>query len=503
MPISAFSGTPSGIYLLDPMTDGSIDGDTWDSEVVVGSTTVIAMSDRLQIKNTGAGTQGISYLPTALKFGKQCRISADVAMAVGSAGADGNHAEAGLELFLNSDNYIIAGPYRDAAGGINDRCYVRGKIGGVALGPIAAAGINTDSSAHTVTMVVLDTRVLVLLDGQVLYSMPFELLTNYIVEFIAGTTSNADKVTADYVNFEVCNQFDIVPLQIGVLAQSIYAGVTSLLAGSVASTSTAANAVLTSTTAVVITFAQSAYGGVFDLAMFLDISGATIKYCRLNSGATWWNYDIAAKNYETADILLVPAAGATIADAIYFMLDRDSQRLDVSMLGGVVNTDNTFIWEYWNGAAWATLTGLVDGTVDAIIGKVFSQSGSVTWTNHLSSNTVNGVTGYPVRARVSVAGVSTPIASHIQFSPINAVDFDSLGVFGTHLDIEVYRKQVGGTYPLKPNDVWSYQQGNIQKNINIEKIRCYTDTKIVLTLESTPTAPITIPYSFNIVRVSV
>jgi hypothetical protein len=508
---SPFTDIPEGRYLLDPFVDAAIDSEVWGSSISVGSTIVSApgATGKIEIKNAGAGTLGASYLPTSIRFGKHNRISVDIELDVGSAGADGNHADAGLELWADADNYIIAGPYRDTVGALNDQLVVYGKSSGVAFGPTALMSIITDAVRHTVTYGITEGRVLVFFDGVKIWGKKMPSLRDYEVRLVASTTANADKITAWFYDFEVANQFDALPLVLGTNLQSVLsqvsilnsrltagrAGYLDLLAASLVTPPSSGSMSIVDASANLLEFTTAVFGSVFDLSIALDVSGARLDYCRLDDGGAFDNQDLVAKGLSVGDVLIVPDGGAAHDDAIYFGLSENSHRLDVVMLGGSYNTDNEFVWEYWDGGAWAALT-VTDGTIASV--NAFGKSGSVTWTEDLGSTDIDGVTAYWVRARVDTAGADLPVGSHMQFSPLNAVDFDSLAVMGNYLKVEVYRK-VGATYPAKPSDVWEYQQCNISKIIEIA-LRCYSDTKIVITSEVSPTAAVTLPYTYTTMR---
>jgi hypothetical protein len=100
----------------------------------------------------------------------------------------------------------------------------------------------------------------------------------------------------------------------------------------------------------------------------------------------------------------------------------------------IVTGVNTFVWEYWNGAAWATLS-VVDGTAGL---WPFENQGvnSVHWVppNNWSTTAVDGVTGYWIRLRVSAVAVhvQTPTQQNQDIYTINwpRVDIDDAQVLG-------------------------------------------------------------------------
>ena len=71
----------------------------------------------------------------------------------------------------------------------------------------------------------------------------------------------------------------------------------------------------------------------------------------------------------------------------------------------------TYVWEYWNGTTWSTLT-VVDGT------SGFTTSGTVTWTSPVdwATTAVNAVTEYWVRVRFTgTAPTTNPTVNYITY----------------------------------------------------------------------------------------
>lgn len=109
--------------------------------------------------------------------------------------------------------------------------------------------------------------------------------------------------------------------------------------------------------------------------------------------------------------------GATTAvnKAVYF----GSKTSDTNVPGGTFSSvvfeltqiaDNvTVVWEYWNGAAWATLT-----VQDSTNGFKTLGVGSVHWIypTAWATTTVNGVLGFWVRARVTAVGSNPVVPIH-------------------------------------------------------------------------------------------
>lgn len=143
----------------------------------------------------------------------------------------------------------------------------------------------------------------------------------------------------------------------------------------------------------------------------------------------------------TLPTTLLPAVPA-VNDAVYFGIETSAinsgpfTSLIFDILTPIsVTTSYTILWEYWTGAAWATLTTR-DGTNPGT--GVFRALGvsSVHWTppSNWATVAVNSVTGYWVRARVSaLVGTLTPPVQQNRniYSVVNSyVDVDNLEILG-------------------------------------------------------------------------
>lgn len=114
-----------------------------------------------------------------------------------------------------------------------------------------------------------------------------------------------------------------------------------------------------------------------------------------------------ANSEASGDMTLLPAAPA-VNDAYYFGAQVPFRALTVA-LSVAGEGDYTLVWEYWNGASWAAISSLIDGT------QGFTSSGAVTLEppNDWAAATINGVGAYHLRARVSafVSIATQPLGS--------------------------------------------------------------------------------------------
>lgn len=131
-------------------------------------------------------------------------------------------------------------------------------------------------------------------------------------------------------------------------------------------------------------------------------------------------------NESTADDMTLLPAVPAVDDAYYFGADEAFISLEVNVNQGAGSW--TITWEYWNGAAWAALSGVSDGTT----GFTTSGINNVTFTlpSDWARNTVNSQGPfYYVRGRVS-AYTSVTTQPLGQQSRINNAGLDVLTTAG-------------------------------------------------------------------------
>lgn len=111
---------------------------------------------------------------------------------------------------------------------------------------------------------------------------------------------------------------------------------------------------------------------------------------------------------------LLPSGGPVANDAVYFGITttvNDSAPFTSLVFDLEATTyTGTWVWEYWNGSAWATLTTERSSHENGG-GAYFWESGieKTVWIapSNWAANTVNGVLAWWVRLRISVAGTGT------------------------------------------------------------------------------------------------
>ena len=105
-----------------------------------------------------------------------------------------------------------------------------------------------------------------------------------------------------------------------------------------------------------------------------------------------------ARLSDASGFLMFPTPAT--ADRTYFGMSVTFANLSFSFI--TAGSSATYVWEYWNGTTWSTLT-VIDGT------SSFSVAGNVTWTTpgNWATTTVNASTMYWVRVRFTGTAPTT------------------------------------------------------------------------------------------------
>jgi hypothetical protein len=94
--------------------------------------------------------------------------------------------------------------------------------------------------------------------------------------------------------------------------------------------------------------------------------------------------DYTSHVYErstAADPFAAPVGGISGTERIDLMFEEPLQGFNINMLGKLTNKKSATISNiyYWNGSAFATTSGVIDGTLDSGSAKTLNQSGAITW----------------------------------------------------------------------------------------------------------------------------
>jgi hypothetical protein len=128
------------------------------------------------------------------------------------------------------------------------------------------------------------------------------------------------------------------------------------------------------------------------------VGSVPCKYVRYDDGTVFTNYDEQALDSTPADWYVVPATPA-VNDAVYFGSDATFKEVDILFsTAGAGTWTNTI--EYWNGA-WTAVSGVTDGTTS--FKAVNTVHAAITFTPPAdwATTTINGVSTYWIRSRVS------------------------------------------------------------------------------------------------------
>lgn len=491
LPIDVGNARPTGIQEYDGFDVIDIDENRWNDPVENGETTIKQEAGYLVFTNNG-GIAGTSYLETVSNFGKNWRISVDMALTdtTGGAGA------VSLCLYKSADCYIKMGPYKSAL--VNSNCYLQYKNGTDPEESTSLTGdVVNETEVTTHTFIVTNDTVIIYYKGVMRTSIQMRDLHNYKV-LIMGACTTGTTFEAVANDYEAIHGADTLLMTIGMLSRmnieylaennGYLEDIMATLAGGIANdpiiTDIAGNISLSSTTEAFLELTKATYGKKFKVCFFADLEGADLPECYISdAGGILEDQTENANNLISNNIRLCTAAGAQVNDAVYFCSSEPFKKLDIYMEGGTSNTDNVYVWEYLNVSTWTTLP-VTDGTL--YNSKVFGKSGRVTWT----------ATTYQVRARITSAGSSLPKATHAQVSENGKTGFDSLAAFLSNLMVNIYRKRADGSYATLPVDIaMPFTQCILTRNIDMSNLIAWQDIKIGFKLSATPTATITIPYT--------
>ena len=138
--------------------------------------------------------------------------------------------------------------------------------------------------------------------------------------------------------------------------------------------------------------------GVFDACLIVNKVFSTANDSSFNDNTT----EARLEGGTAFTLLPTPASG----DRTYIGMPVTFKQARFNF--AVVGVGGTYVWEYWNGSTWSTLT-VTDGT------SGFTANGTVTWTipGDWATNAINSVTQYWVRVRASANPSTNPTVNYI------------------------------------------------------------------------------------------
>lgn len=192
-----------GISIYDDFNDNTKDTDIWDTDTTAGSTTISETATVTRFANPGTGTLGYSYRPTIETFGKSLVIESDIVL---TTGALGTSYEAYIELYIDASNYFQFGFWKDA--GADSRGRITYNIAGAGEASTDVDTTDTDAVSRNYRIIVDEHSIHVYLERQLLSTIEFEQLNNYIVRMVAGTGGNADVMEVNFNNFHIFSYWE-------------------------------------------------------------------------------------------------------------------------------------------------------------------------------------------------------------------------------------------------------------------------------------------------------
>lgn len=201
------SRTPSGVSRHHKFNVLGIPDD-FIAPVVSGSTEISSLADALHIKNTGAGTAGISSMRSDIHYGRQLLFNVIAALSSGSAPANGEHAEFFIELFQDDSNWVKFGPYRDASESINTLARLRWSIGGIEESAVVSVDVQ-DSDVHAYSIIASEHSIGFYLDYTLIFSLPLsDVLTRFLVGIGGGTEVDTDVIDVSVGTYSLVESGD-------------------------------------------------------------------------------------------------------------------------------------------------------------------------------------------------------------------------------------------------------------------------------------------------------
>lgn len=142
----------------------------------------------------------------------------------------------------------------------------------------------------------------------------------------------------------------------------------------------------------------------------------------------------------------------SVNKAVYFGSKTSDTNVPGGTFAGVVFNltqiaqDLTIVWEFWNGSSWVSLTVQDSSTGFRVLGN-----GSVHWVIPATwaTTSVNSVTGYWVRARISAVGA-------VPVYPIHGSALDNRYIYTPNLPyVEVAQGEINGDLPASAQVRWN------------------------------------------------
>jgi len=414
MRLPPYAGTPSHVSVADRFDDASLDTAVWGTKVEVGGTGISEVAGELKIANA-AGALGLSYLPSAFKWGNYAIIEVELQTVDGEAGGDGERCEASVHLFKDDDNYIKWGVYRDTSEAVNTGGYLRYNIAGAGEVAVDVTVAVVDNNQHTFKLILYESAVELWYDNTYQTAFAFPGMINYEIRLEAGTQDAGDTIDIRFDTFKALNMVD----PFGTDLRSVTTDLTTLL---------------TRLSAVRAGYLDYLADGTYGLA------------------------------------------------AIETLVDDLETRLSAVRAGYLdYLADGTY--------GLAAIETLVDDLETRVPIVSAPGSGTITLTN---------------AAAVAVEFATATFGSVFELTFIADLnEVDTNGAADTILTVTMWKK-IGGAYTTLPNDIYAWQKSaTLDRNMDLDHIRCGEDTKLQFKLDLVPGANVDIPYRYIIRQLKV
>lgn len=283
---------PHNIYELtsDSPFDAfaSYDTSKW-AKTETGDTTVTfstpSTGGNVAFANAGSGTLGISELEGSQSWGRNSNIMVDITTNTMTPNAAGS-VEANLVLYLDSDDYIKFGPYKDGAGTVDEIGYLRYNIAGGGEVAVATTGTATDTSKRTYSVGLTNDYLIFYIDASPYYRLKYDI-TNYVIKLTAGTTHDSDVCDIDFNDYVSVPEFS--PLLMATLHQAILGGSVAgaqVLENEIGTPVTGGEVDLTDTSLTTVEFTTASHGSVFELTFCADLDKTTTGFDTIAPAST-------------------------------------------------------------------------------------------------------------------------------------------------------------------------------------------------------------------------
>lgn len=168
------------------------------------------------------------------------------------------------------------------------------------------------------------------------------------------------------------------------------------------------------TVGILHTAAFPAGGAVVDVWASGGVPFTKVWVADVSGGPSYADETTDAGDTGSGDVTLLPATEEDDIDWVGFGHTDRFTEMSFSSIGGTAGTDGVVTWEYWNGSAWAALTGVTDGTTSFKAALSHGQRVTFTQPTDWTAVQINGAGGllYYVRARVTTVYTVNPVYSH-------------------------------------------------------------------------------------------